>query len=194
MARNGGQIVNRTSQTDNYSTPIVAIKALLHYEDFSGGVVLEPAVGEGNIAKVFSERYGRENVVATDLRPKEEIWGDANLGSTDFLTDYRDNCATHMVTNPPFTYALEFAQRGIEVVQSKLALFVRIQFHESEKRYPFHVAHPARRIYTFTKRVACYPEGQENKGGGTIMYCWYVWEKGYRGNPELIPIDPELLK
>jgi hypothetical protein len=181
--RSGADIVRRTSKTDNYSTPTWAVEAMLKHETFEG-YILEPAAGEGNIVRVLREHVlcipNDRRVFSGDIRPIETC--DYHR---DFLDpySYQDKTFGAVVTNPPFSLALPFAQRSLEVASTKVALFLRIQFLESEARRPFLESSPLKNVYIFSKRVSLYPEGSETKGGGTQCFAWFVWEHGYKGRP-----------
>lgn len=181
MSRSGGDIVRRRAKSDNYSTPISAIEALLDREKFVGNV-FEPAVGEGNIAKVVSDRGFY--VDTADIRDKDSVWEDVDFPSQDFITGpILSKEYDNVITNPPFSLALEFAERGLEVARHKLALLLRIQFLEGQKRKSFLESSPLSKVYVFSKRISMYPEGEENKGGGTQAFCWFVWDHYYEGEP-----------
>lgn len=95
--------VNRHAD-DWYRTPPVATQALVDAVDLSG-TTWEPACGDGIMAEVL-RGHGRE-VVATDLHDRGY-----GTGGIDFLTHEPDFEFDHVVTNPPFTHALEFCAAG----------------------------------------------------------------------------------
>ena len=43
---------------------------------------------------------------------------------------------------------------------------------------------PPRRIYVFTNRQVCDANDDFTKGSA-VAYAWFVWEKGWKGNPEI---------
>lgn len=63
-------------------------------------------------------------------------------------------------------------------------MFLKLSFLESERRKSMFENSPLKTVYVFSKRVQLYPEGQPKpKNSGTIAYAWFVWEKGYAGEP-----------
>ena len=176
MPRNGAAIVRRTSKTDNYSTPAWATEGLLDREKFEG-LTLEPACGEGKMAEVLRDRG--MFVLTSDIRDIEA----ANMVPVDFLCGGWREDFSNVITNPPFSLALEFAEKALKITTRKVALLLRIQFLESQKRRPFLESSPLARIYVFSSRLSMYPEGVENRGDGTQCFSWYVWEHGYTGEP-----------
>jgi len=156
---------------DAYPTPEIAIVELLKRETFEGKG-WEPASGTGNIAKYF------KNIMASDIRDVPRIYGEHNI---DFLktTRYVD----FIITNPPFSLALEFLEHSLEC-SSKVALFLRLAFLEGKKRYYFFKKNPPIRIYIFSNRLTCHDE--EGKWLGTMLcFAWFIWEKGFKGKPTI---------
>lgn len=65
-------------------------------------------------------------------------------------------------------------------------MLLKLSFLEGVKRYSFFKKSPLKNIYVFCKRVTMHPFGMEKpKNSGTIAYAWYIWEKGYKGNPQI---------
>lgn len=44
-------------------------------------------------------------------------------------------------------------------------------------------------MYVFRKRTNSYRNDDRSLGGSAVCYCWYVWEKGYTGEPTIRWID-----
>ena len=45
-------------------------------------------------------------------------------------------------------------------------------------------AYPPRKVYISRSRLACYKNGDmTGKPESAIAYAWYVWEKGFTGDP-----------
>lgn len=189
----GGEIVRRTSNTDCYSTPAWATEALLKREHFPG-TIYEPAAGEGAIVDVLVKH--RLHVFATDIlgTPPEQLERNyASWGSfpRDFLGSYLSKDCDHIITNPPFSQALPFAIRALEVARCKVAFFLRVQFLESKRRYEFLMNSPLKAVYMFSLRCSLVPFGSERKGaGGTALHAWFVWDHDWTGEPVIRWIPP----
>ena len=177
---------------DYYATDPKAIDLLLKVEAFKGGV-WENACGEGHLSKRLRE-LGLE-VISTDL-----IDRGYGKGNVDFLKCTKA-LAPNIITNPPYKFALEWAKHSIELLpeNGKLALFLKIQFLESENRKKFFEQYPPKFIYCFSNRILCGINGdffEKDKEGNVIykkdgtpkkmssaaFYAWYIWEKGYKGD------------
>jgi hypothetical protein len=63
-------------------------------------------------------------------------------------------------------------------------MLLRLAFLESVKRKAFFEKYPPARVYVFRKRVTMYPAGTvKPKNSSTIAFAWFIWEKGFSGNP-----------
>lgn len=167
-------------ENDYYATPPEVTMAILNKEVLEGSI-LEPACGEGHISEVLKEYYPNQEVVSTDLIDRGYGQGDINFLTYDFNRKF-DN----IITNPPFKYAKEFIERGLELANNKVIMFAKIQLLESEKRQELFEKHPPKSVYVFSKRVNPWRNGSpvDEKGSpwsSTMCFAWFVWEVGYKG-------------
>ena len=161
---------------DFYITPPEATKALLAVEKF-GPRLWEPACGDGTMSRTLEEAGYK--VTSTDLN--SHGYG---VSGVDFLTSW--DCPRYdIVTNPPFKLAQEFAEHALNVAGAKVALLCRLAFLEGQRRKTFFKAHPPRRVWVFSWRVSMWRRGEVTGKGKMMAYAWYVWERGYRGEPML---------
>ena len=154
------------------------MELLLELEQFAP-VIWEPACGEGHISKVL-QAHGYE-VISTDLIYR----GFGDPEPLDFLTETFEGFEGDIITNPPYSMGLEFVQKALESVRpgGKVAMFLKVQFLEGQKRGLFFKSTPPRTVYISRSRLACYKNGDMSKTDSAIAYAWYVWEKGFTGDP-----------
>jgi hypothetical protein len=168
---------------DYYDTDPKAIDYLLEQESFSDNI-WECAVGGGHLAKRLEE-YGY-NVTSTDI-----VYRGYGKPGIDFLKE-TDKFNGDIITNPPYKYAKEFALKGIELTNRKLAMFLKIQFLETKGRYNgLFDTFPPSHVYVFVKRIKCYKNGVKDNSSSAVCYCWFVWDKEYDGNTTVEWIDNE---
>lgn len=166
---------------DFYATPPEAVKKLLGKEIFSK-FVLEPACGEGHISKVLKETW--HDVLSSDII-------DRGYGDTlDFLDDrnFLESWHWDIITNPPFSKSQEFVEKSLWLIRfgQKVAMLLRIQFLEGVKRNAMFKKFPPKTIYVFSRNIRCAKNGDfEHATGNASTYCWFVWEKGFSGNPSI---------
>ena len=164
---------------DYYATEPSAVKILLEHEKFTHEI-WEPACGEGHISKTLSA--AGHDVYSSDLIYR----GFGDPESFDFLKDSLDDFDGDIVTNPPYKYALEFCQTALNTVKTghKVAMFLKLTFLEGKGRKKFFQTNPPKTVYVFSGRVKCAKNGDfKSLGSSAVAYAWYVWEKGFHGDP-----------
>lgn len=164
---------------DYYATDPKAVEMLLELEQFAP-VIWEPACGEGHISKVL-QAHGYK-VISTDLVYR----GFGDPEPLDFLKETLEGFEGDIITNPPYSTGIEFVQRALESVRpgGKVAMFLKVQFLEGQKRGAFFKDTPPRTVYISRSRISCAKNGDfERFPDSAIAYAWYVWEKGFTGDP-----------
>ena len=159
---------------DYYATEPKATELLLQCEKFTKQI-LEPCCGEGHISKVL-ENNGY-NVTSYDIIDRD--FGEVK----DFFEIKEWN--TDIITNPPYKSALEFVKHSLEIIPNgnKVAMFLRIQFLEGKARGIFYKDNPPARVYVARSRLRCAKNGHfDTYGSSAVAFCWFVWEKGFKGN------------
>lgn len=172
---------------DFYPTWPPATAALLAVEEFAGSI-WEPACGDGAMSRVL-ESAGHK-VVSTDLIDRG--YGE---GGRDFLMEWAPR-APNIITNPPFRWAVEFAERALQLTShapgGKVALFLRLAFLEGQERGRWFPTTPLARIWIMSRRVPMQKgklAGDDDTGGGALAFAWFVWEHGHEGRPEIGFLD-----
>lgn len=172
--------LRKRTELDFYSTDPLALQYLLENETFDLNV-WECACGNGALSKVLEE--SGYNVLSSDL--VDRGYGQ---GGVDFLMQ-TNPFNGDIITNPPFNKADEFVLKALELSKRKVAIFCRIQFLESRKRYEnIFSIYPPIRIYVFVNRVNCFPNGESadfTKGMSGFCYAWFIWDKYNLGKTEL---------
>lgn len=174
-ARNYAQ--NEREVNDYYATEPKAARLLMEVELFQPRI-WECACGEGHLSKEFEA--GGYEVFSSDIinRGYGEI--------IDFLEISSPPCGEcDIITNPPYSKAKEFAEHALEILPdgAKLALFLKIQFLEGKARREFFKKYPPKTVYVSSSRLRCAMNGdfERDAKSTAVCYCWYVWQKGYRG-------------
>lgn len=176
------QGVNRNPETralrDLYTTPKEAVEKLLMVEKFYKRI-WEPAAGLLHISSVL-ENHGFE-VWSTDIEDRG-----MEIQKMDFL-EYSGIFSGDIITNPPYSKAEQFVIKSMEVIFpcAKVAMLLRLNFLEGQKRRELFEKFPPIRIYVFSKRINCPKNGLEIGQHSTMCFAWFVWEKGFQGNPTI---------
>ena len=174
---------NQRETHDYYATEPKALELLLEKEKFFP-YVWECACGEGHLSKVL-ENHGYK-VKSSDLIDR----GYEGTEILDFLKltreDIKHDFDRDIITNPPYKYAKEFVEKALEISMdsTKVAMFLKVTFLEGQARAKLFKKHPPKTIYVFSKRVKCAKNGDfEATGSSAVAYAWFIWEKGFKGNP-----------
>ena len=166
-------------KSDFYETPYSMTEHLLRREVFySGKSVCEPACGDGAITKVLKECFDGD-IIAYDA-------------DVDFLTETQQY--NYIITNPPFSLALEFIKKAKQVATDKFALLLPLSYLHGKRRHDevyndrdYGLKH----VYVFTRYpLLGEPLREDGKyKTGMMVYAWYVFENGYGDDPMIKWID-----
>ena len=140
--------------------------------------IWECACGEGHLSKVLCR--GGYIVKSTDLIDRN--YGVSNV---DFL-EQNNKWNGDILTNPPYKYAKEFVEHSLELIEigKQVIMLLKIQFLEGKDRRKFFENYPPKYVYVNSSRQTCYLNGDmSNKLSSASCYCWFIWEKGFKGEP-----------
>ncbi|KPF98870.1 hypothetical protein IP86_10915 [Rhodopseudomonas sp. AAP120] len=167
---------------DFFPTPPWATRALLQHVlhiDASKGRHLscwEPCCGEGHMAEPLREVFG--TVYASDVYPHGygDVGSFVGAGGLDlgdiaqcpFRPDW-------IITNPPFSLAIEVARRALREARHGVALLLRTAWLESEDRYAFFTEAEPFRFAPFAERVAMTQFVWDPTAATATAYAWFVW-------------------
>lgn len=173
-------------QHDYYATEPKAIELLLEQEEFNH-YIWECACGGGHLSKVLLDR-------GYDVKSSDII--DRGFNGTeiiDFLKVSKKNLKQEIprdiITNPPYKYAKEFVEHALDISMNntKVAMFLKLTFLESKSRKELFGKYPPKVVYVSSSRLQCAKNGDFEKYGKgvntAVAYAWFVWEKGYKGEP-----------
>lgn len=141
--------------------------------------IWECACGQGHLSKVLLA-HGYD-VISTDL-----IDRGFGTGGVDFLAQSHMTFEGDILTNPPYKTAEGFVEKALEIITSGnyVIMFLKIQFLEGKGRYKLFQHYPPKYVYVNSSRQTCYINGDMSKKmSSASCYCWYIWEKGFTGEP-----------
>ena len=174
-------VQDERAEHDYYATDPKAVDLLLSVEQLSNKI-WEPACGEGHLSKGFIR-------AGYDVRSTDIIYrGYGEKQSLDFLAYDGPVFDGDIVTNPPYTYALEFAKKALETVTDghKVCLFLRVLFLEGQARRVFFDENPPQTVYVSSSRIICPKNGDFGAiRSSACAYAWFVWKKGFHGDTVL---------
>lgn len=167
--------INEREVNDFYATDPKAVKLLLQEETFNHNI-LEPMCGAGHISETLKEA-GYE-VSSSDMF-------DRGYGNVKNIFDI-DNWEGDIISNPPYKDALKYIKHCMNIIPvgHKIAMFLKLLFLEGKERGQWFKDNPPKVIYVARSRLMCAMGGDFSKNySSAVAYAWFVWEKGFRGDP-----------
>lgn len=187
--KRGGQ----RSPSDNYPTPSWCVHRFLEVFLKRYPVALqhrrwlEPGAGEGNIIRSVNSWFDKDGPTwhATELREECEPFlqklGVEQIRIGDYFTGgppQNDLPYDMIITNPPFSLAMEFIHRSMEANTRFVAMLLRLNYIGSQKRFSFMSKFPPE-LYVIPNRPSFKGTGETD----SIEYAWFVWDKENLGTP-----------
>lgn len=173
-------------ENDFYATDPKALELLLDKLKEDGielsNNIWESACGSGNLSKVLEQRG--YSVFNTDLINR----GYENQHLAKDFFEFDNEWDGDILTNPPYKIASEFINHSLKLVKDDryVIMFLKVQFLESQNRYDsLFKDNPPKYVYVFSNRVntARNNEFEKYKSAPAIAYAWFIWQKGYKGEP-----------
>jgi len=195
----GGQ----RTPADNYPTPTWCVRRLLEEKRMQAALSwqardanwCEPCAGDGAIIRAANEVYSSIKWTAMEIRP--ECQTDLHsLGKTfcpqDFLQtsfDFEFLPSTRIydviITNPPFSLAMEFLKQCLELERPlawHVIFLLRLNFLASAQRNEFLRKHIPD-VYVLPNRPSF-----DKKGTDSIEYAWFHFHKYAAGALIVLPV------
>lgn len=168
---------NGALENDFYATDPRALPLFLEsYKERFSDLVLEPCCGNGILSECLKQ-YGYD-VMSYDIV-------DRGYGKVMDFFDLK-HWENDIVTNPPYKCATEIINHALDIIPTgrKVAMFLKIQFLESQNRYEYLFKNrPPKYVYVHSSRMNCAKNAEfERYKEATLCYCWFVWEKGFTGD------------
>lgn len=168
-------------ENDYYATSPKAVELLLEKEKFAHKI-WECAAGEDHIANVL-RNHGYE-VCSTDIIDRT-----GHTQVLDFLTTEKVFNGD-IITNPPYKYAQEFVEHALDSIRdgNKVAMYLKLTFLEGKNRQKLFNQKNLKIVYVMAGRMGCAKNGdfrnkEDQTESGAVAFAWFVWEKGYSGDP-----------
>lgn len=186
----------RCIEAEFHETPLWAAERVLDVEILTPQV-LDPCAGNGVLGLALRNKgYRPHNLKETDLHnwpdQPEWIWSGRDFLSEHYTPPYGE---FSVMMNPPFSKAVQFLEKSLELGARKVIMFQRFSFMESGGRRAFWDDKPPSRVWLCGDRAQCWradvPEedqvdenGEKIKGrrgrSSSTAHAWFVWERDHR--------------
>lgn len=180
---------------DFYATPEWCTRAILpHLGLQPDDIVLDPCCGDGAILRAAAGlpitlrlrgiEYDGERARVARLHGFDVSCGDALFPATDW------GVPRVILTNPPFSLALDFVQKSIGEVRSTasgvgtVCFLLRLNWLASQKRAAWmRLNTPS--VYVLPRRPSF-----TGKGTDATEYAWMVWQRGALPKVRILEVGP----
>ena len=135
------------------------------------------------------EIVGKDNVLVDESMKKHTTFRIG--GVADFFKLNVEEGKLDIITNPPYNDRLaEIISRCIKLCRQKVAILMPLRYLSSNARYnDIYKNNPPARVYVYQERICIAKNGDfetyNDAGANLEIYAWYIWEKGYIGEPIL---------
>lgn len=180
LAASNHSKLNRADR-DYYATEPRALELLLDLEKFDK-LIWECACGGGHLSEVLKER-GHE-VFSTDIEDRGYEGQNLTINFLESTCEWGGD----IITNPPYREAQKFVEKAIELISdgSKVAMFLKLLFLESKSRKELFKKYPPKYVYVASSRLNCVRNGKfKDYESSAVAYAWFIWEKGFKGEPTI---------
>lgn len=144
---------------DSYQTPDYCVEALLPFIRWPEvHSFLEPCRGSGSI-------YGQVSAA-------RKAWCELSEGR-DYLTAQYPERFDLIITNPPFSLAMEFLTKSLDEANTVIYL-LRVNMLGAKCRKDFWNRHPPSHLFPLAKR----PSFTGRSRTDATEYAWFAWDRG----------------
>ncbi len=171
---------------DFYETPSWAIRAVLPaLPPVDGLRILDPGCGTGAILRELGAAFPENEIVGLE---KDRARFEAASASTELpiiLGDFFSHAEKYdlIVSNPPYSYALEFVQHALTLAPL-VCMLLRLPWLASQRRADWHRENPAH-VNVLPKRPSFTADGKTD----ATEYAWFIWGTAAAGTYSILHID-----
>lgn len=173
-----GNNLGQRKKSDFYETPYSITGQLLDRVTLNGSI-LEPSSGMGAIVKVLNER-GYMGIQEYEISTGSNFLENAKKFDT-------------VITNPPFSLALEFIHHAQKVANEDIYFLLPLSYLHGKTRFDdvYENYRNLKTVYVFTRYPMLGDELREDGKyrTGMMVYAWFHFQKKYNGDPSIKWID-----
>lgn len=178
----------RSTRYEVFRTPEYAYKPLLDYcPQWFTGRGFDPSAGDGRMISEIIRRGNPGPHFVNDIRNEElaTLSGCGRVTIGDYLTMGDPPACDFMVTNPPFTKAIEFVEKARQHVSGPICMLQSIRWQGTQKRSEWLRKAGLAYVLNLPRR----PQWEVDTGhvvkNNVMDFAWYVFLPDYVGLPNM---------
>jgi len=186
----------RAKRYEVFRTPPYCYELLFdRHPEWFVGRGFDPAAGDGRMIRELMQRGNPGPHFVNDIREEERPalidCGVATIG--DYLTMIDPPACDFLITNPPFTKAVEFVQKARTHVSGPICILQSTRWQSTQKRSEWLRTAGLALVLNLPRRPQWEVDSGETVRNNVMDFAWYVFLPGHCGRPEmdwLIESDP----
>ena len=188
MSDNLHNMRSRHEKFETFRTPDYCFAELYSYRpEWFSGSGFDPSAGDGRMLRHVIEQGNVGPHYANDIREEELATLSAIPNMTATVGDYLEMTdlpdVDFLVTNPPFTKAVEFVQKAQTHVSGPICILQSIAWQTTRKRSDWLRGSGLAYVLNITKR----PKWEVDSGGKAPSniwdFAWFVFLPGHTDRP-----------
>lgn len=187
-------VKNAAKSRELFRTPRYSFEPLFDYApEWFAGDLLDPSAGDGRMIELAIARGNNGKHCLVDIACEEqERWrrnprlSGVEQHVIDYLSFHPIRRFGALLTNPPFTKAMDFVNHAMTHVDGPICILQSVAWMGTQKRSRWLSEQSGLRwVLNLARRPKW--EFDDGKGGASNIwdFAWYVFEPGYTGSPQV---------
>lgn len=178
----------RATRYEVFRTPEYAYKPLLDYcPQWFTGRGFDPSAGDGRMINEIIRRGNPGPYFVNDIRDEELAalidCGEATIG--DYLAMIDPPACDFLITNPPFTKAVEFVQKARTHVSGPICILQSTRWQSTQKRSEWLRTAGLALVLNLSRRPQWEVDSGDKVKNNVMDFAWYIFLPGYDGLPSM---------
>lgn len=169
---------------ETFRTPAYSYAPLLDYRpDWFTGIGFDPSAGDGRMIREIIRRGNPGPHHLNDIRP-EELSGLLHYGhatAQNYLDMVDVPGCDFMITNPPFTLAVEFVEKARQHVRGPICILQSIAWQSTRRRSEWLRAAGLAFVLNLPRRPRWEVDTGDKIGKNIWDFAWFVFLPGHSG-------------
>ena len=178
----------RAKRYEVFRTPAYCYELLFErHPEWFVGRGFDPAAGDGRMIREIVQRGNSGPHLLNDIREEElskmAACGHASVG--DYLTMIDLPACDFMITNPPFTKAVEFVEKARTHISGPICILQSTRWQGTQRRSEWLRTAGLTVVLNLARRPQWEVDTGEIVRNNVMDFAWYVFLPSYCGRPEM---------